>query len=326
MPVPRNALSRFVDQSGGIGPYEPTWREQIARYFVDPDEPLSLERERLLAGLIGSTGTGTASGGALTDMVPGVGVASLGIDASEALARGNLRRAAGSAAEMLAPVVAGRAVNALAKGLGARAAAGGTPVTGDAMYEPLSRHWGGRRFKSLGVENVEAPVRAYHGTNKEFTRFDPEKSFDGYVHAGTDEQANIVAGVKGGGNGDVVYPLDLDIKKTIYMSDQGDWSPIQVAEYISDHYGNLAGGKTLHGAVLAAPPGKRAGLVRRWLGEHGIDAIKYDNMVEGDGGISYAMVRPGTVRNAITGRLMYGAVPLAGGAAALPHMTQEPER
>lgn len=124
MPAPRNYLKMFIDSSGTMSAYEPSWREQLARRFVPDDAPVPHDREMLLKKLLGSSGTGADRSGGDLDYVPGVGQAMLGLDSMEALAHGNYRRAAGAGAEMAIPMGAGRMIAG-----GARVASNGVRNT-----------------------------------------------------------------------------------------------------------------------------------------------------------------------------------------------------
>jgi hypothetical protein len=110
MPAPRNALARFIDRSGSMEPYNLSWRDRIAQSLMgDSRAP---ERERLVGGLIGSTGLGNARI-SLPDVLPGAGFVTQGVDASEHLARGNFPAAAVDIGMMAIPFGVGKALSKL---------------------------------------------------------------------------------------------------------------------------------------------------------------------------------------------------------------------
>jgi hypothetical protein len=212
-------------------------------------------------------------------------------------------------------------------------AAGRTPRTQDVLNVASAPMMGNFAAKAagimpegaLGVGASKPPtggIRAYHGTGAEIAgnRFDVARSKDIGPHFGTPEQASNFARGRGE-TGGAVYPVSLDFKNPVDLPDLYTWRPSDVARTIETKYTQHQG---IYDAVVDAreavksAPGwdEFAGLpalidaekeaLRRSMIERGIDGIRYQNGVRGEGaGSSYIAVAPGTVRSATTGETLF---------------------
>jgi hypothetical protein len=148
------------------------------------------------------------------------------------------------------------------------------------------------------VGRQSAPIRAYHGTYNNFDRFDDTKTQHIGPHFGTREQARQAAPYKGR-----EIPVNLDMKRPLEMPDMGDWNMADVATALQDTDPALASAalriSQRGGDINAQNRAFRKAAIGR-----GYDGIRYANEFEGDGA-SYIAIKPGTVKNAETGEIMY---------------------
>ena len=189
----------------------------------------------------------------------------------------------------------------------------------------------------------QAPIRLYHGTTSNLTepsnpRFLASKSEDIGPHFGTAEQGNSFALFRDfgqDGSSPRVIPVDAHFQKPFRMPDLGNWDPEDMANAIGSNrmlgplglprisretISAVALPRTvrramapqeynLYGGIpVRLPPSDARGYaaVKQWLRQHDYDSIVYNNKVVGEGaGDSYIALKPGTVRTATTGRLLY---------------------
>lgn len=205
--------------------------------------------------------------------------------------------------------------------------ASGLAATGGiAMPRPSSSlgMFGGRvaqDIASLGpTQPHSGPVRAYHGTYADFDKFRSGNSLG--PHFGTPEHATNILGRGEIEDGARIIPVEINAKKVAETTDHANWVPRSVASELEDLYPDLVGKlkprlSSQSGVSSYAMRDINSKELREALVENGYDALRYQNEHEGDGGWSYVALKPGTVRSATTGEVLFSnpenaaSVPLA---------------
>jgi hypothetical protein len=142
------------------------------------------------------------------------------------------------------------------------------------------------------------PIRAYHGTYNKFDRFDDTKTPHIGPHFGTREQARQAAPYKGR-----EIAVDLDMRRPLDMPDIGDWNMADVATALQGTDPALASA-ALRISQRGGDANTQNRAFRKAAVGRGYDGIRYANEFEGDG-TSYIAIKPGTVKSADTGAIMY---------------------
>lgn len=174
---------------------------------------------------------------------------------------------------------------------------------------------------SLGpTQPHSGPVRAYHGTYADFDKFRSGNSLG--PHFGTPEHATNILGRGEIEDGARIIPVEINAKKVAETTDHANWVPRSVASELEDLYPDLVGKlkprlSSQSGVSSYAMRDINSKELREALVENGYDALRYQNEHEGDGGWSYIALKPGTVRSATTGEVLFSnpenaaSVPLA---------------
>jgi hypothetical protein len=172
-------------------------------------------------------------------------------------------------------------------------------------------------------------IRAYHGTNARFDKFDPSKTNEAGFHFGTEPQANARRESHGSDGWFSRWrniPVDIEASRILDLKGDPGW------------FGGTALARHLHkeGVMPEEVVTKVRQMeakdlngankyIREWLVDKGYDLVRYPNRVEGGGEHSYMALGTGNVRNADTGKVMFsdGATSSAPGLAA--SASQQPD-
>jgi hypothetical protein len=176
-----------------------------------------------------------------------------------------------------------------------------------------------------GVEGAQPQgIRAYHWS-PEASEIGPDNKFFPMSHFGTkkaaaDRYESMVPDEEllpflsdlgedipqyGG-----TFPVDLDIKNPLRVPDIIDHTnPTRVANMVDaalkPSFWQRLSPSHLARDVAGKSPEEAAAIVDAALGKHGYDGLVYKNVIEGGGDDSYIATRPGTVRSATTGEVLY---------------------
>lgn len=169
------------------------------------------------------------------------------------------------------------------------------------------------------VNSVAEPqtIRAYHGTDARFDRFDPSRTDEIGFHFGTKGQANARKWTKAEAEGTTAMPwpfsnwrnvpVDIEAKKIADLSDDpGFFGSTPLATQLSkdgvipdDVLGKV---RSIDGIE------QQNSYLRQWLTDNGYDLVRYPNQFEGRAGsTSYMALGTGNVRNARTGKVMFSS-------------------
>jgi hypothetical protein len=151
-------------------------------------------------------------------------------------------------------------------------------------------------------------IRAYHGTDAKFDKFDPAHTDEVGFHFGTKSQANARMKEK---NGSAPWPfgdwrripVDIEAKQIASIADDpGHFSGLPLAVQLNKD-GIMPDDVLMQVRRIEDPDGATS-FVRDWMTGQGYDAVRYPNRLEGSGD-SYMTFGTGNVRNARTGEVMY---------------------
>ena len=216
---------------------------------------------------------------------------------------------------------------ALEAGLGAAGPAyAGVKGANRAMLWNQQRQRDNMLSQNLRVHHE--PIDVFHGTTKEFSEVDPKKLKDFGFHVGTREQAEIAAGQNGrimeltlGRPGQPTAVLDV-LDSYAWMPDRMLKDLQSRGVYFTPEQVKAITGATKHEAYP---------IFRQALDDHGIDALRYVNINEKPGQLSWIAFKPNTVFDKKTGARVYGVpgVLVGGGAYGLagdPRHAEFPRR
>jgi len=287
--MPQSALRQFTPQSAepavrSYNPFNPAFRETMRSGITD------LLGGRAMGGTPSQryrAGMADMLTGAV-DFVPGVGEAVGVTDTVQAARGGNY----GTAAI-----------------LGGATALGMLPVVGDAASKAVR---GGLDMSTAARMQRAAEqgktVDVYHGTNADYSSFDPER-LDIGLHVGTPEQAanrlrdtaNPLIGGRSSyyASGANILPLKANLGNSLVMPDVGDWGDsLQVLEELKNVKGfdkskiqaliddaeEAMSSSSLKGMTWTETPENKSFLneIKDIIAGRGYDSIKYQNAVEND--------------------------------------------
>lgn len=162
-------------------------------------------------------------------------------------------------------------------------------------------------------------IRAYHGTNAKFDRFDPAYTDEVGFHFGSKGQAAARMAEKTGSN--MPWPLaswrripvDIDAKKVASISDDpGHFSGLPLAVQLNKD--GVLPDDVLMQVRRMEDPDAATSFVRDWMTGQGYDTVRYPNRLEGSGD-SYMTMGTGNVRDARTGKVLFSDTSSPGLAA-----------
>lgn len=152
-------------------------------------------------------------------------------------------------------------------------------------------------------------IRAYHGTNARFEKFDPSKTNEAGFHFGTEPQANARRESHGS---DGMFsrwqniPVNIDASRILDLKgDPGWFGGTALARHLNKE-GIMPDDVVAKVRQMEAKDLNGANkYIREWLVDQGYDLVRYPNRVEGGGDFSYMALGTGNVRNADTGKVMF---------------------
>lgn len=161
-------------------------------------------------------------------------------------------------------------------------------------------------------------IRAYHGTNAKFDRFDPAYTDEVGFHFGSKEQAEARLRDKADEEGrrrlpwpfsnERTIPVDIEAKKILDLKEDpnsfgGDLLSLRL---LLDEHMQRSKYDEVQGMVKAGRDAEATAAVRQWITDNGYDVVRYPNKVEGAGAQpSYMTMGTGNVRDARTGKVLF---------------------
>ncbi len=201
-----------------------------------------------------------------------------------------------------------------------------TPVSSQILADNARSSVPGTVVNAMGEQ--PQTIRAYHGTDAKFDRFDPAFTDEVGFHFGSKEQAEARLRDKAAEEGrrrlpwplsrERTIPVDIEAKKILDLKEDpnsfgGDLLSLRL---LLDEHMPRSKYDEVQGMVKAGRDADATAAVRQWLTDEGYDVVRYPNKVEGAGAQpSYMTMGTGNVRDARTGKVLFSDTSSPGLAA-----------